>query len=360
MKKNILYILSSYNRFSGTPKKTFDLIEHSENNSFLYVWSVAFSEEFKDGFESISKKVFEGNYGRNLIKHLKKIIQIIDDYKIEIIQTQFFFGELLGGIVKVIRPKVKLVVSFEGAMSAGYLKRNIQRNIYRNVNAFVYISNYVKTEKEKVFPQLKRAKTEIIYNGTNKLSVDKNIDKNLLNNFSLLSVSSLIGIKNISILIDVMQLLSIEKQKDIHLFIAGDGAQRSELEQKAKFLKLENSIHFLGKHKSIGNLLETADVLVHPCYIEGFGLSVVEAMMAEKPVIVSNSGALPEIIEHKKTGLLVDPFKAEDWKSAILELKQNKQLASEIAKNARVKAESEYSVKEFTNNYNLFYQNLSN
>lgn len=358
MKKNILYILSSYNKFSGTPKKTFDLIENSEHNSFLYVWSVAYSDEFKAGFEVITQKIFEGNFGRNLIKHIRKLIHIIDKNKIEIVQTQFFFGELLAGIVKVLRPKVKLIVSFEGAMSAGFIKRNIQRNIYKNVDAFIYISKYVKAEKENVFPQLKKSETVVIYNGTNKLFVDENLDKNAKNNFSLLSVSSLISIKNIAILIDMMQLLSVDKQQNIHLFIAGDGIQKSELEEKVKSKKLEKFVHFLGRQKSIGNLLETADVLVHPCSIEGFGLSVVEAMMAEKPVIVSNSGALPEIVEHKKTGFLVNPFKAEDWQNAILELKKNKELANEIAKNARLKAEQEFSIKNFANNYNLFYQNL--
>ena len=39
MKKNILYLLSSYNRFTGTPKKTLDLLNNSNNNNFLYVWS---------------------------------------------------------------------------------------------------------------------------------------------------------------------------------------------------------------------------------------------------------------------------------------------------------------------------------
>lgn len=358
MKKNILYILSSYNRFSGTPKKTFDLIEHSENKNFLYSFSAESSEEFKASFEAISEKVYEGDFGRNVLKHVQKILTIIDNDKIEIIQTQFFYGELLGGIVKMLRPKVKLIVSFEGSMSQGFIKRAIQKVIYKYVDAFVYISNYVKTEKEKVFPRLKAAQTFVIYNGTTRLPVDKNLDKTKKKNFSLLSVSSLIDIKNIDVLIEMMQLLTTNKEQDIHLFIVGDGAQRKELEEKVKSKKLGKFVHFLGKQKAIGNLLETTDALVHPCYIEGFGLSVVEAMMAEKPVIVSNSGALPEIIEHKKTGLLVNPFKAEEWQNAILELKRNKEMAIRIAKNAKEKAEQEYSIKRFTNNYNLFYQNI--
>jgi glycosyltransferase involved in cell wall biosynthesis len=358
VKKNILYILSSYNKLSGTPKKTFDLIEYSENNSFLYVWSTAYTNEFKSDFEKITQKLYEGDYGRNVIKHIQKIINIVDKDRIEIIQTQFFYGELLGGIVKRLRPKIKLVVSFEGSKSQGFLKRVIQKVLYKKVDAFIYISNYVKIEKEKVFPNLKYAKTIVIYNGTTKLKLDDTINKIKKNGFSLLSVSSLISIKNIDILIDMMQLLSEDKQYDIHLLIAGDGMQKMALEAKVRENKLENVIHFLGQQKAIGNLLELADVLVHPCNIEGFGLSVVEAMMAEKPVVVANAGALPEIVMHKKTGVLVNPFIAEEWKNAILELKQNKEFAHEIAKTGRIRAEQEFSIRSFVNNHQLFYQNL--
>lgn len=358
MKKNILYILSSYNRFSGTPKKTLDLLKHSENNSFLYVYSNAYNEDFKEDYLEACTKVYEGNFKRNILKHIKKLLIIIDENQVEIIQTQFFFGELLAGIVKLLRPKVKVIVTFEGSMSEGFVKRTIQKIIYKNIHTFIYISNYVKNEKEKIFSLLKTANASVVYNGTNKLSVDENKKDNPVKTFNLLSVSSLIPIKNIHVLIEMMQLLILGHHKDIHLYIAGNGAQKKELQDAVKEKNLDEFVHFLGRQKKIGNLLENSDVLVHPCYIEGFGLSVVEAMMAEKPVIASNSGALPEIINHKKTGLLVNPFSAEDWGNAVLELKKNKELANEIAKKGREKAEREFSIKNFVENYNLLYQNI--
>lgn len=358
MKKNILYILSSYNRFSGTPKKTLDLLNHSENNSFLYVYSNAYHEDFKDHYKKACNKVYEGNYKRNIFKHIKNLLIIIDNNNIEIIQTQFFFGELLAGILKLFRSKIKVIVTFEGSMSDGFIKRTIQKLIYKNVDTFIYISNYVKNEKEKIFSLLKTAKALVVYNGTNKLLVDNIKEENTVETFNLLSVSSLIPIKNLNVLIEMMHLLSLGHHKDIHLYIVGNGAQKKELQTAVREKKLDEYVHFLGRQKKIGNLLESSDVLVHPCYIEGFGLSVVEAMMAEKPVIASNSGALPEIISHKKTGVLVNPFSAEEWGNAVLELKKNKELASEIAKKGREKAEREFSVKNFVENYNLLYQNI--
>lgn len=358
MKKNILYILSSYNRYTGTPKKSLDLIENSEHNSFLYVYSNAYQEEFKESFVKVCNKVLEGCFGRNLFKHIKKLLHIIDENKIEIIQTQFFFGELLGGIIKIFRPKVKLIIAFEGSMSQGLVKRIIQKIIYKRAHTFIYISNYVKDEKEKVFPKLKKANTVVIYNGTCKLKVDDIVKNKPRNTFNLLSVSSLIPIKNLNILIETMHLLALSDHKDIHLHIAGSGPQKEYLKLKVKEYKIGDIVHFLGMQKKIGNLLEASDVLVHPCFIEGFGLSVVEAMMAEKPVVVSNAGALPEIVSHKETGFLVSPFVAEEWRAAILELKKSKELAIRLAEKGREIAEKEFSVKNFADNYNLLYQNL--
>jgi glycosyltransferase involved in cell wall biosynthesis len=358
MKRNILYILSSYNRFSGTPKKTFDLIKYSEHNSYLYVWSVAYQNDFKEDFSQFCVKIIEGNYGRNLLKHVKKIIKTIDKNKIKIIQTHFFFGELLIGIVKHFRPKVKVIVSFEGSMSAGYLKRTIQKIIYKKFNSFVYISNYVKKEKETVFPQLKKANTKVIYNGTTKLLVDEKIKFMPVKAFRLISVSSLIDIKNIEVLLDMMLLFKKENHLDIHLYIVGDGVLRKDLEAQVFMDDLTKNVHFLGRKKNIGNLLHTSDVLVHPCYIEAFGLSVVEAMMAGKPVVVANSGAFPEMIKHKETGFLVDPFNAKKWKNTILEIKNDKDLVKRVAKNGMVKVQSDFSIDEFVANYNQLYKSL--
>lgn len=358
MKKNILYLLSSFNRFSGTPKKTFDLIKHSDQNSFLYVWSTSHADDFKMSFQHFCQKVFEGDFGRNLIKHNKKLIQIVDNHKIQIVQTQFFFGELLAGILKHFRPQLKVIVTFEGSQSAGIIKRTIQNKIYSSFQSFIYISNYVKAEKEKVFPYLKKANSKVIYNGAKKRGIHEDFSIKMQGDFKLLSVSSLIPIKNIGILIEMMLLLKREDYTDIHLYIVGDGALRQELENRAIIDELTENVHFLGKQKSIGNLLAKSDLLVHPCYIEAFGLSVVEGMLANKPVLVADSGAFPEMLEHEKTGFLVDAHNAEAWKKQVLKIKNNFKLAQKVAKKGKEKAEKEYSIDNYIKNYQDLYQNI--
>jgi glycosyltransferase involved in cell wall biosynthesis len=83
-------------------------------------------------------------------------------------------------------------------------------------------------------------------------------------------------------------------------------------------------------------------------------------MIAEKPIIVANAGALPELIENEKTGLIVDPFNAEEWADAIIRLIEDKELASKLGFNAKKKAAAEFSVEKFVSNYEQLYDHLLN
>jgi len=360
MVKKILYLLPSYNMYGGTPKKTLDLIKYSSNESYLYVWTNAYAKEFKKEFDNSGVKIYEGVYGRNIFKHISGLLKIIDTNNIQVIQSQFFFGELLVGILKKLRPKVKIVIAFVGSSSPNVLKRTILNNFYNSIDAFVYISEYVKSQKVKIYPKLKTTYSVVIYNGTNTPQINNKTYIKSKNDFTILSVSGLTKIKNIQVLIDCMDILLKKNYSSVKFLVAGDGPKRKKFQHQILKKELGENFKLLGYKKNIGDLINQADVFVHPCYIEGFGIAVAEAMIMEKPIIVSNSGALPELIKHEKTGLAVDPFKPEEWANAIIKLKENPILAATLAKNSKIQAETEFSVSQFVNNYNKLYQNILN
>jgi len=353
----ILYLLPSYNLFGGTPKKTLDLVTYSKNENYLYVWSQQHIK-FKQEFLNKNVVVYDSSYGRNLYMHLKILLKIVDTYKIEIIQSQFFFGELLASLVKILRPKLKIIIAFVGSKSPSRPKRAILNFLYRKTDAFVYISKYVKREREKMLPRLKKGYSIIIYNGTDQKEQPKKIKKNKI--FNVLCISGLTKIKNVQILIDCMVLLLEKGQKNIKIIVAGDGPEKQNFENQIKSKNLSNNFKLLGYQKKVNHLLEEADLFVHPCYIEGFGIAVAEAMMAQKPIVVSNAGALPELIKHKSTGLVIPPFDSESWCNAILTLKNNKYLANTLSCNAKLFAENNFSISQFVSNYNSLYNKLLN
>ena len=157
--------------------------------------------------------------------------------------------------------------------------------------------------------------------------------------------------------IDTIEIL-VKRGRKIHLYIVGDGPLKMTLLQKIENKKLNNYIHILGYRTDIEELLRVCDIFVHPCYKEGFGIAVVEAMISEKPVIVANAGALPELIENGKSGLVVEPFDVNAWAEAILLLLKDKEMACELGSNAKKKAQHEFSIDKYVNNYQELYKSL--
>ena len=352
----ILYIMSSYNIYGGTPKKTLDLIRQSKNECYLYFYENSY-KQFKYLFEETGATITEGYYGRNIKKHINSLLKIIDTKGIQLIQTQFTMGEVLGYLTKRFRPRVKLVVAFVGTVEPKGIKNRIVQEIYKKVDAFVYISNYVKQEKIRLFPKLSKQSGKVIYNGVQLITRGKKDIPFKMNHPAMLDIAGLTEIKNIDILIDTIEIL-LQGGKKTYLYIAGDGPLKMTLLKKIKNKKLENYIHLLGYRTDTEQLLKACDIFVHPCFKDGFGIAVAEAMISEKPVIVANAGALPELIEDGESGLLVHPFDAYAWAKAILLLLDNKEIANKLGRNAKEKAKSEFSVEKFAFNYQELYKSL--
>jgi glycosyltransferase involved in cell wall biosynthesis len=100
-----------------------------------------------------------------------------------------------------------------------------------------------------------------------------------------------------------------------HLLVVGEGSERDRLEGlAAAHLRAEiccASVHFLGRREDVPQILAAADVVVMPSYREAQGLAIVEALAANRPVIASNVGGIPEMIRSGENGMLVpsqDPW----------------------------------------------------
>ena len=89
------------------------------------------------------------------------------------------------------------------------------------------------------------------------------------------------------------------------LVVLGEGPQRRELEGLAA--DLDAPLFLLGRVPDVTAWLRRADLLVHPARWEGFGLALLEAMLASLPVVASNVSSIPEIVRDGETGLLVPP-----------------------------------------------------
>jgi len=108
---NILFILPSLNIYGGTPKKTLELIKTLNTNTVVYTYDDEYSQ-FLKYFEQAGAKVFIKPHQRNIFKHYVELRKIIIREKINIVQTQFTFGEILGFLCKMINFRLKVINTF--------------------------------------------------------------------------------------------------------------------------------------------------------------------------------------------------------------------------------------------------------
>ncbi len=107
---------------------------------------------------------------------------------------------------------------------------------------------------------------------------------------------------------------------DVYLLIVGEGSRRDALEAQARELRIAHRIVFTGRRDDVPAVTAALDVAVLPSYREAQGLTVLEAMALSRPVVASNVGGIPEMIEDGVTGLLVPPHDAPALAAAIVRL----------------------------------------
>ena len=101
---------------------------------------------------------------------------------------------------------------------------------------------------------------------------------------------------------------ALSKGVKLELFIIGEGELRKELEVRVKSLGITERVHWLGKTADINDYLFELDLFILPSKYEGFGLALLEAMQAGKPILASNNSSIPEVLGSSYEGL----FKTSD------------------------------------------------
>lgn len=168
----------------------------------------------------------------------------------------------------------------------------------------------------------------------------------LENSKIILFVGRLVKYKGLEYLLKAMRTV-IEILGDVRLLIVGDGPLRRELEYLTRKNALEKYISFFGNVNSeiLRIVYALSDIFVLPSISnsEGFGIVLIEAMAHAKPVIASNVGGVPYVVNNGINGLLVAPKNYEMLGKSIVELLLDANKAQELGRKGQEYAKSNYS-----------------
>lgn len=358
---NILSIISVCDRKGGTTVKLKKLVEESAHAHFVYfsIYDQEVAKEYpinRKWFESTKVKVFEGFYGRNIIKHSLEIKKIIKNNNIDIVHFYFNFENTFAPILKILCPKIILIRSIVGYDEPlSKFRSFVLKEVIKPIDHFVHISSYIKNLYEKDYPLIATKQSSIIYNSA--IHINDEIISPEKRKY-LVSISGLCKRKNLAVLIKAVGIVVKVHKTDCKLFILGDGPSRNEIEKLILELDISENVTLLGYSTKVSEYLNKCSIYVHPANTEGFGIAVAESMYMKCPSIVSNAGALPELIEDGVTGFVVDPYESEEWASKILYLINNKELGIKMGNAAHKRACTIFSQNLFIQNHDFLYDKL--
>jgi glycosyltransferase involved in cell wall biosynthesis len=147
---------------------------------------------------------------------------------------------------------------------------------------------------------------------------------------AVISVAKLYPQKGQLVLVDAMRGVMAGRD-NVHLVLAGDGPERSAVEDAVLATGLSERIHVLGERGDVGALLAASDVFVLASLWEGLPVALLEAMASRLPVVATAVAGSSQVIEHRVSGILVPPGDPEALTRAIGEVCDHPELAERLS-----------------------------
>lgn len=151
----------------------------------------------------------------------------------------------------------------------------------------------------------------------------------------------------------------VKSEPRAYFVVAGDGECRKMLEARVSEMGISNKVRFIGAMDDVRPLLWASNLFVQPSSRrEGFGLSLVEAMATGLPVVGTDLGGIPEIINAELNGLVAPPGNSSQLASQIMRLIKDAELSTRLSLNAQLTIIEKFDAKRMVSQYSNLYQEL--
>lgn len=165
-------------------------------------------------------------------------------------------------------------------------------------------------------------------------------------------VGRLTAQKNVQLLIRAMAT-----RPDIKCLIVGEGELRPELERLARGLGCGN-VAFLGSRPGAASLMPLFDVFCLPSTWEGLGVVLLESMLQGVPIVASRAGAIPEVLDEGRCGVLIDPASVSSLVDGIDLIRSNPHFRRTLVRSAQAHAAAVYGVRRMRDETCRLYDDL--
>jgi N-acetyl-alpha-D-glucosaminyl L-malate synthase BshA len=173
---------------------------------------------------------------------------------------------------------------------------------------------------------------------------------------TLMHISNFRPVKRMADVVRIFQ--RVKQSMDVRLVLVGDGPEYGSTVDLVESLGLSKSVRFVGVVEEVVSILPAADLLLLPSETESFGLVALEAMASGVPVVASEVGGLPEVVEHGVTGFLAPVGDVEGMAGYCLEILKDCSKSKLFAKQARARAVEMFGYASIVPQYEAIYEKL--
>jgi glycosyltransferase involved in cell wall biosynthesis len=208
-------------------------------------------------------------------------------------------------------------------------------------------------------------RVEIVYNGVDLSAFDHDQSRDDVRHelgvasdtFLVVQVARLDTIKDHTTAVRAIAA-AVEQCPAIRLMIVGDGPERDVIVETIKALGLEKNVTMLGLRHDVSRILSAADAFLLTSLSEGIPVTIIEAMAAGVPVVSTNVGGVPELLEDGVSGLLVPVGDATGVANALTRLEADRDLRERLSRAARERAETCFSEPQMIEAYAALYASM--
>jgi glycosyltransferase involved in cell wall biosynthesis len=376
--KRVLYVITK-SVWGGAQRYVFDLATHLPRDQFNVAVATGGAGQLTERLAEKHIQVFSITNFQKSINPFKDIVSFFEllsiykKFKPDIIHTNSSKAGGIAGLAallyQVISQKhVTRIFTVHGWAFLESWRPTWQQFIIRVASTLTVLLHtivIVISERDRkavsTYNVCPETKVTLIHNGVNEIPFLPRADAQqelfgMEHSLVIGTIAEWTKNKGLTHLITAMPQVR-KKFPDIKLCLIGWGEMISDFRFQIANLKMENSIILLSKSPA-APYLKAFDIFILPSLKEGLPYTLLEAGLAGIPVIASDVGGVPDIIEDKKNGLLVTPASSKELADAIIMLCENTRLREEMGKRNKERITTNFSLSEMIQKTITVYESL--
>lgn len=298
-----------------------------------------------------------------ILPTLRLLLRMLKDFKPDILHASLFQADLLAAIAGVLAGVPARVATVHMVLKNKWPQLILERLAAPALTRYVAVSNNIR---DFYIHQLllSERKISVIHNVVDAQEVlerAREIERMSVTSLPRMPWVACVGRldnqKGLNYLLAALKILK-DRASLIGAVLVGDGPEKKRLEDLALRLGIQDRVYFTGFQTNPIPFIAQSQALVMSSNEEGLPFVLLEAMALGKAVISTAVGAIPEVVSHNRTGILVPPKNPEALAEAIFQVVSDQNLAQKLGKEGQDKVRGEFSIERAKSQLEALYSSL--